>query len=357
MQTTATLHDAVLYEKLDRNLVRCTACRWYCKVPPGATGVCGVRLNEGGTLKLMTYGKAAALHVDPVEKKPLFHFMPGTEILSLGTFGCNFGCEFCQNWTISQAPKHERLKDPLAQRARIGALIDKSSMDMGPQEVVEECVARVIPSIAYTYNEPSIFVEYAHDIAALAKARGIKNVFVSSGYESEENLDYMGPLLDAINVDLKSFSEEFYRKLCHTDLQKVLAGIRDIHGRGIWMEITTLLIPGRNDSDDGLRQAAGFIASLSPDIPWHVTAFHPDYKMRDVPSTPAEALLRARKIGKAAGLKFVYTGNRPGLEGESTVCPTCGTRLISRFGMSTEENRLVDGACPDCQTPIPGVWR
>lgn len=351
------MQDAILYEKLDRNLVRCTACQWYCKVPPGATGVCGVRLNEGGTLKLMTYGKAAALHVDPIEKKPLFHFLPGTPILSLGTFGCNFGCEFCQNWGISQVPKHERLKDPLAQRARIGALIDKNSMDMSPEDVVEECILRGVPSIAFTYNEPSIFAEYAHDIAILAKPRGIKIVFVSSGYETRECLDHMAGLIDAANIDLKAFSAQFYKEICHTDLQKALVGIRDIHARGIWIEVTTLLIPGKNDSDDELRGAAAFLASLDPALPWHVTAFHPDYKMLQVPRTPAETLLRARQIGLEAGLKFVYTGNVPGLDGAHTSCLACGAVLIRRLGMRMEKNLLKDGACPTCHTLVPGVWR
>jgi pyruvate formate lyase activating enzyme len=351
------MQEAVLYEKLDRDLVRCTACRWYCKVPKGATGVCGVRINEDGVLYLMVYGKAAALHVDPIEKKPLFHFLPGTKILSLGTLGCNFGCEFCQNSLMSQTPKLERLKDPTHQKAAIERLIDEQSEDVSPQQVVEAAIASGAPAIAFTYNEPSVFVEYAHDIAVLAKARGVRTVFVSSGYETKENLDYMGPHLDAVNVDLKAFSEGFYHDLCHAKLSEVLEGITDMLRRRIWVEITTLVIPGRNDSDAELESAAKWIAARSLDIPWHLTAFHPDYRMKDTPPTPAAALLRARTIGRRAGLRYVYTGNIPGLEGESTHCPGCDTTLVERHGMATYENRLKNGACPQCGTTIAGVWR
>lgn len=286
-----------MYKKLDKQAVRCLACAHYCVIQEGRTGICGVRKNNGGELFLLVYGKPAAIHVDPIEKKPLYHFMPGTEILSLGTFGCNFRCGFCQNYDISQH-KLQATSHKL-----------QESVDWSPKRVVEFALEHRIPSIAYTYNEPTIFVEYAHDIMVLAKEKGIKNVFVSNGYESKETLDFIGQYLDAINIDLKSFRDEFYQKSCGAKLQPVLDTIKRVYEMKIHQEITTLIIPGENDSEEEFRQIAEFIASVDKNIPWHLSRFHPDFKMTDKNVTSYEILAKAREIGFGSGLKYIYLGN------------------------------------------------
>jgi len=235
-------------------------------------------------------------------------------------------------------------------------IIDKSE-DLSPEQAVDYCLKRNIPSIAYTYNEPTIFIEYAHDIASLGKKNGLRNVFVSSGYETTEAMDYIGPYLDAMNIDLKAFTEENYKKICHTRLKPVLETIEAVNKEKIWFEITTLVIPRFNDSTEELKDTANFIASLNKNIPWHVTAFHPDYKMLDTPRTPPETLEKAHRIGKDAGLKYVYTGNIPGMDYESTYCSNCNEKLIDRYGMSMRENKLIDGKCFNCKTKIEGVWK
>ncbi|RMF54536.1 AmmeMemoRadiSam system radical SAM enzyme [Candidatus Woesearchaeota archaeon] len=350
------MKEAVLYEKKENNMVRCVACKHYCTIPKNSTGVCAIRYNKEGKLYLLTYGKTCAAHIDPIEKKPLYHFLPGTDVFSIGTFGCNFSCQFCQNWSISQTPKHEKLKNPEDQLRRITRLIDNNSDTVLPEYAVQYCKNNGIPSIAYTYNEPTVFVEYAHDTAVIAKKEGIKNVFVSSGYETEETMEYMKGLIDAANIDLKSFSDSFYRKLCKTELQKVLDTIKSIKKRNIWMEITTLIIPGKNDGKEELRQLAEFIASVDKNIPWHVTAFHPDYKMLSSPSTTPETLRKAHDIGKEAGLSYVYTGNIPGIEYENTFCPECNEVLIKRFGMRVQENNIVNSKCQKCGAKIHGIF-
>lgn len=284
------MHPAVLYKKLKDSVVQCQACAHYCAIKVGETGKCGVRKNIDGELQLLVYGHPAAVHVDPIEKKPFYHFLPGTEILSFGTFGCNFRCEFCQNFDMSQTHA-------------------ESAQNYAPEEIVALAVKYKTPSIAYTYNEPTIFVEYAHDIMVLAHQKGLKNVFVSNGFFSEETLEYIGPYLDAINIDLKSFSDEFYKKICGARLQPVLDTIKRVKERNIWQEITTLLIPGENDSDKELKQIAEFIASVDKNIPWHISRFHPDYKMLDKDITSYQSLVKAREIGLKAGLKYVYLGN------------------------------------------------
>ncbi|MBS3135929.1 AmmeMemoRadiSam system radical SAM enzyme [Candidatus Woesearchaeota archaeon] len=356
MQKTVSLHEAKLYEKLEEKKVKCTACKWYCTIPEGKTGLCSIRGNKDGKLYLLVYGKAAAVHIDPIEKKPLFHFMPGTDILSIGTYGCNFGCEFCQNWEISQTTKHEKMKDMSNQFSNVISMINNGSHDLPPKEVVELCERHRIKSIAFTYNEPSIWSEYAHDIMKEAKKKGIKGIYVSSGYETKEVMDYMRGFIDAINIDLKAFSEETYRKVCKTRLSCVLDTIKEVSGKGIWIEITTLIIPTLNDSDEELEGIAKFIASVDKSIPWHVTSFHPDYKMRDKPNTPPKTLMRAHDIGKKMGLKYVYTGNIPGLKYENTYCPACKETIIMRHGMSVTENRLKEGKCPLCKERIEGEW-
>jgi len=353
------LHKCILYKKKDDKKVECQACNWYCNIPEGLTGICGVRQNNKGDLYLLVYGKAIAANLDNIEKKPLFHFLPGTKVFSIGTVGCNFRCLFCQNWDISQTPflvKQEQ-KDPEKQNIVLGK-VTSEGQDLPPKEIVKYCVENNIPSIAYTYNEPAIFFEYAYDTAKLAHKEGIKNVFVSNGYESKEALEKIEPYLDAINIDLKGFTKEFYQEICSAKLEPVLENIKKVHKMDIWLEITTLVIPGKNDSDEELTKIAEFIASVSDEIPWHVTAFYPHYKMQDIPPTPPSTLERAYKIGKKAGLKYVYTGNIPGMEAENTICPKCDELIIKRFGLDCD-SCYVDskGRCEKCNHKIPGKWK
>lgn len=331
--------------------MKCTACRWYCSIPNGKTGVCGIRENKNGSLYLKTYAKPVAINVDPIEKKPLFHFLPGTDIFSLGTLGCNFACEFCQNWDISQAVRKHHQENP--------AKTPSDLFDIGhhwpPEKIVDCCVENQIPSIAFTYNEPGIFFEYAFDTMKLGKTHGLKHVFVSNGYTSSEALQKMGNDLNAINIDLKSYSEKFYQKNCHAQLEPVLSCIEEIAKSNTWLEITTLVIPGENDSSNELAQIAEFIASQNPLIPWHVSAFHPDYHMDHVPATPRKTLETAFEIGKKAGLEFVYIGNMES-KAQNTVCPHCQTILIQRKGFNISENQLLGDRCPKCDQTIPGIW-
>ena len=349
------MHKATLFEKKQGSAAKCTACRQYCTIHEGGTGICGVRKNEAGELYLLVYGKAVACNLDPVEKKPLFHFMPGTEIFSIGTIGCNFGCTFCQNWDISQATRElkAKFKDPKEQTLKIGELAEYGQ-SLEPEKIVDYCVAHKIPSIAYTYNEPAIFFEYAYDTAKLAREKGIKNVFVSNGYESEESLRKIQPCLDAMNIDLKAFTEEFYAKTCKAKLKPVLETIRLAKELGIWVEVTTLIIPGENDSEKELRQIAEFIASIDKAMPWHVTRFHPEYKMLDKKITPIETLEKAYSIGKQAKLDFVYVGNAV-TSHETTFCPKCEETLVVRNGFDIELNAIRNGRCV-CGEKIPGIW-
>ncbi len=338
------MHKCILYKKKSDKKVQCQACNWYCDISEGHTGLCGVRKNIKGDLYLSVYGKAIAAHVDNIEKKPLFHFLPGTEIFSIGTVGCNFRCLFCQNWDISQV----RLKEPN----------ETMGTDLPPKEIVKYCVENDIPSIAYTYNEPAIFFEYAYDTAKLAHKEGIKNIFVSNGFESKEALKKIEPYLDAINIDLKGFTEEFYKEICSARLQPVLDNIKHVHKMDVWLEITTLVIPTKNDSDEELTNIAEFIASISKDIPWHVTAFYPQYKMMDIPPTPPETLERAYEIGKKAGLNYVYTGNIPGMKGENTTCLKCKKEIIERFGLECTSCQVDNkGRCTNCNNKIVGIWK
>lgn len=345
------MQEAVLYDKLLQNHVQCQACAWQCRIPEGRVGVCGVRLNQKGILYLTVYGQAVGMHLDPVEKKPLFHFLPGSNALSFGTVGCNFGCLFCQNWHMSQSPKGHQ--DQLAK------IITAQSEPWSPQKIVDTATKLGARSIAYTYNEPAIFVEYAHDTAVLAKKAGLNNIFVSNGYESPESLNYMDGLLDAINIDIKSFSDDFYRELCKAKLQPVLDTVKRVYERKIHLEITTLIIPGKNDSSKELTQIAKFIKSISLNIPWHVTAFHPAHQLTAIPPTPAKNLIKAYEIGQKAGLKFVYIGNITDPKHSTTYCPNCHEVLIKRTWHDTEIQpdfaRSV-GQCPHCYTSIPGLW-
>ncbi|MEM4391152.1 MAG: AmmeMemoRadiSam system radical SAM enzyme, partial [Candidatus Diapherotrites archaeon] len=283
--------------------------------------------------------------------------LPGSEIFSLGTLGCNFACSFCQNYDISQATRELKLKflDKNEQQLRLAELTDYGQW-LEPEQIVGYCVENNIPSVAFTYNEPAIFFEYAFDTARLAKKSGLKSVFVSNGYESDEALLKIRPYLDAINIDLKAFSEDFYLKTCRAKLAPVLETIKKVHELGIWLEITTLVIPGKNDSEKELSDIAEFIASIDKNIPWHVTKFHPDYKMLDVNETPLETLELAYSFGKKAGLNFVYVGNVSS-EHESTFCPNCGKLLIRRNWYDVEVLGIKNGKCDNCKTKIPGVWK
>ena len=352
------MHTATLYESLPRGVVRCTACKLRCVIKPGQAGVCGVRQNQNGKLYLLVYGRASAVNVDPVEKKPLYHFLPGTRIFSVGTVGCNFACAFCQNWSLSQVTRNLREQLKKEKRAKdIELAVTHLGYDLSPARILEICRERHIPSVAFTYNEPVIFFEYLYDTAVLAKKEGLRTVMVSNGYESEEALDALMPYLDAINVDLKSFRDEFYKKICKARLGPVLDTIQDLYRRGIWLEVTTLVIPGHNDSEEELKDIAGFIAGVDPDIPWHISAFFPAFRMKDVPPTPTSSLIRAYEIGKEAGLRHCYLGNVADGERSTTRCPACGEALIRRRGYVVEvTSGFREGRCPHCQTKIAGVW-
>jgi len=306
------MKKAILFKKLAGDLVRCTACAHYCRIEASKTGICGVRKNHKGDLFLLVYGKAVAVNVDPIEKKPLYHFMPKTSILSFGTVGCNFKCDFCQNWDISQRTKGlKNLSIPLEAGLRTKEQEEQFEWgdNLTPNEIVNLAVKNKIPSIAYTYNEPAIFFEYAFDTAKLVKKAGLKNVFVSNGYQSKESRDKILPYLDAINIDLKFFDDKSYQKYCGAKLKPVLENITLYHTNKVHLEVTTLIIPGLNDSTENLKKIAEFIANLSPKIPWHISRFFPAYKMLDSDITPESTLKKAQTIGKKAGLRYVYLGN------------------------------------------------
>ena len=337
------MKEARVYRKLDDEKVECLLCAHNCRINPGKRGLCGVRENRDGTLYSLVYGKIIAEHVDPIEKKPLFHFLPGTRAYSIGTVGCNFRCAHCQNFEISQMPHNHE--------GRI------AGRDCTPESIVAAAVKTGCQSIAYTYNEPTIFFEFAHDTAVLAQQERIKNVFVSNGYMSEATATRIAPYLDAINIDLKGFTDSFYKKICGARLQPVLDTIRRMKEAGVWLEVTTLVIPTLNDSDEELRNIARFIKSVGPDIPWHVTRFFPTYRLKKLPPTDLESLQRAREIGLEEGLHYVYEGNVPGRGSENTYCPGCGRVLIERTGYHIESRSGVEtGRCPECGVHIPGEW-
>ncbi len=341
--------EAELYEALEEKSVKCTACPHYCIIREGLSGACGVRKNKGGKLYLLAYGAPATLAVDPLEKKPLFHFLPGQHVLSLGTLGCNFGCDFCQNWDISQAMKLARVEKKKEFKEE-----EFFQPTWPPEKLAEYAATQRIPAIAFTYNEPTILYEYALDTFKLARKNNIKTIYVSNGFASLEAVEGISKWLDAINVDLKSFNDAFYRKVCKGRLKPVLEAIRLYHEKGVWVEVTTLVIPGQNDSQEELGRIAEFIDSVNPQIPWHVTAFHPDYKMASRTSTPAKTLLKARDIGFAAGLDYVYVGNVLHSEAESTYCPSCKKLLIERRGFFVSLKDF-SGTC-SCGEKIAGVW-
>ncbi len=322
--------------------VQCGLCAHRCKISEGKRGICKVRENRNGQLFSLVYGKIVAENVDPIEKKPLFHVLPGSLSYSISTRGCNFSCLHCQNASISQVARNE---DP-----------GMFCKDRTPEEIVASALSAGCRSISYTYVEPTIFFEYAYDCSVLADERGLKNIFVSNGYMSGPATRELAPFLSAINIDIKAFSDDFYRKICGAHLQPVLDTVKLMYELGVWVEITTLLIPGKNDSDKELKEIAQFIADLDVTIPWHVTAFYPTHKLLEPPRTSQDILERAYRIGIDAGLHFVYEGNIPGSGGECTVCPGCQTEVISRRGFSIERERMKNGLCPQCLTNIPGIW-
>ncbi|ADN09237.1 AmmeMemoRadiSam system radical SAM enzyme [Sulfurimonas autotrophica] len=327
------------YETIpEKEKIKCLLCQHYCQMKEGQVGVCGVNKNENGELKTLVYGHPSTINLDPVEKKPIYHLLPGTTALSFGTVGCNFKCPFCQNWQISQ----EHTVD--------------TSIEVSPEKMVDLAIENGASSIAYTYNEPTIFYPYAKDIGVIARQKGLKNIFVTNGFETPEVVKDMASWLDAANVDLKSWDDAYYKKVLKGGLEAVKDTLRGMVKEGIWVEVTTLLIEGDNDSDKDLEEMASFIANeLGIHVPWHLSAFHPDYKMQDHEYTKLQTLQRASDIAKKAGLLYVYMGNVP-VHGD-TYCPDCGTLLIDRTGYSVTKNALVDGHCPKCNRAIEGVWK
>ncbi len=335
------MKEAQFYEKKDEQKIQCYLCSHRCLIPPGKVGVCGVRRNVDGILYSLVYGRTIADNVDPIEKKPLFHFQPGSRSFSIATVGCNFHCLHCQNFSISQVTKGE------------GEIVGKS---LSPEQIVKLAKNYQCKSIAYTYTEPTIFLEYALDTARLAHEQGIKNVFVTNGYITPEALQSAYTAIDGANIDLKSFDEKQHQKLCGAKLQPVLESIQLYHELGVWVEVTTLVIPHHNDSEEELTKIAQFIVAIDPGIPWHVTQFYPTYKLTNEPRTPIETLQKVRDIGKKAGLRYVYTGNIPGDEGENTYCYKCGKLLIQRMGYLIQANHIIDDSlCPSCGAEIDGV--
>ncbi|MEA3546905.1 MAG: AmmeMemoRadiSam system radical SAM enzyme [Thermodesulfobacteriota bacterium] len=337
------MKEAMFYQQGQENEVVCGLCNHHCHIKEGKRGICGVRENQDGKLYSLVYGRLIAENVDPIEKKPLFHFLPGSRAYSIATVGCNFRCLHCQNYDISQYPH------------RHGGEI--SGTERSAESVVEDAVRQDCASVCYTYVEPTIFYEFAYDCSVLAHKRQLKNVFVSNGYMSPDVTRHLAPVLDGINIDIKGFTDNFYKKVCKARLQPVLDNVKLMHELGVWVEVTTLVIPGLNDSKEELRDIARFVKSVSPAMPWHVTAFYPTYKMLDREPTPAATLRMAREIGLEEGLRFVYEGNIPGEGGENSYCPACGEELISRFGFNIRTNSLSEGRCAKCGEFIEGVWR
>jgi len=327
------------YETIpEKEKIKCLLCQHYCQMKEGQVGVCGVNKNENGELKTLVYGHPSTINLDPVEKKPIYHLLPGTTALSFGTVGCNFKCPFCQNWQISQ--EHS---------------VD-TSVEVSPEKMVDLAIENGASSIAYTYNEPTVFYPYAKDIGVIARQKGLKNIFVTNGFETPEVVKDMASWLDAANVDLKSWDDAYYKKVLKGGLEAVKETLRGMVKEGIWVEVTTLLIEGENDSNEDLEAMASFIADeLGVHVPWHLSAFHPDYKMQDHEYTKLQTLQRASDIAKKAGLLYVYMGNVP-VHGD-TYCPDCGTLLIDRTGYSVTKNSLVEGHCPKCNRAIEGVWK
>ncbi len=336
------MREAELYTRLDGDRIRCELCAHHCRLKPGQGGICRVRENRSGRLYTAVADLVVATHVDPVEKKPFYHVLPASRSYSLAAPGCNFRCRHCQNYEISQVPR--QLVPGFGQRRR-------------PAELVREALAAGCRSLAYTYTEPTVYFELMAETALRARERGLLNLMVSNGYLTPAARRRLYPLIDAANIDLKAWSDRFYRRVCSArSKQPVLDTIASFVDHGIWVEVTTLLIPGYNDDPAELRELARFLVSLSPAIPWHVTGFFPTYRLTTAPPTPPETLNLARQIGLEAGLYYVFSGNRPGLGGEDSCCPGCGATLIRRYGFRVLENRVREARCPDCGEPVAGIF-
>ncbi|TKJ45911.1 AmmeMemoRadiSam system radical SAM enzyme [Candidatus Aerophobetes bacterium Ae_b3a] len=334
------MQEAMFYKKLENKRVECKLCAHSCQISSGRRGICRVRENREGVLYSLVYGKAISSSIDPIEKKPLYHFYPGSNAFSVATVGCNFRCLNCQNHSISQLPGERR---------------EMPGEELSPQAIVFQAKRYDCEIIAYTYTEPTIFFEYAYDTSKLAQKEGIKNVFVTNGYISQEALIKISPYLDAANVDLKSFREDFYKKVCGAELEPVLKTLKLMKKLGIWLEITTLIIPTLNDSHEELKEIAGFIVALGEETPWHLSRFYPTYKLRKLPATSLETIHRGREIGLKAGLRYVYAGNVPGDKAENTYCYHCGKLLIRRYGYQIKESNLEEDRCKYCRAKIDGV--
>ena len=335
------MKEALLYEKLEDGRLHCYLCSHHCKISEGKFGICGVRQNLTGVLYSHVYAKPIALHIDPIEKKPLYHFFPGSMSFSIATFGCNFRCGFCQNWDISQS----RVSDGQA----------LANKEVTAQEVVKAAIENGCKGISYTYTEPTIFFEYALDIACLAKEKGLYNNFVTNGFMSQDALRMIKPFLDAANVDLKFFNDDSYKKICGGRLQPVLDSIKLMRDLGIWVEVTTLVVPRENDSQEELKNIARFIAGVDKNIPWHISRFHPDYQFTKHPATPVETLESAAYLGRQSGLNYVYLGNVWG-GGNDTYCPHCKKLLIRREVFGVLENQIKGGECAFCKQQIAGIF-
>lgn len=335
------IKEAMLYSKLEEGKVRCNLCAHGCVIDPGRRGICGVRENKEGVLYSLVYGTLIAESIDPIEKKPFFHVYPASRSYSIATVGCNFSCRFCQNHDISQMPRTTRMI---------------TGEDFLPAEIVAKAKKSGSQTIAYTYTEPTIFFELAYDTAKIAIENGLKNLFVTNGFMTPDAIETIAPYLSAANVDLKSFRDEFYGGKCGARLNPVLESLKKMKEKGIWVEITTLLIPTLNDCDEELKDIARFIAGLGRETPWHISRFHPQYKMQNMTVTPLDSLHRAGQIGREAGLKYVYTGNVPGDDGENTRCFHCGKLLIERYGFKIVGMNLQGGKCPHCGTELDGIF-
>lgn len=333
---------AVLWHPLSGGSVRCDLCHHRCQIDPGQVGLCGVRENRDGTLFALSYGRLVAANADPIEKKPLFHFHPGSRAFSVATAGCNFHCAFCQNWSISQFPVLHPGKPLPGEQLR-------------PEEIVATAERTGCATIAYTYTEPTIFWELVVDTSERAHAAGIANVLVTNGYMTPQAIDLLGDRLDAANVDLKGADARSLKDATGARPEPVRQNIRLLHDRGVWVEVTTLIVPGLNDDERALRSIASFLAALDPDIPWHVSRFHPDYQMADRPPTDADLLARACDWGEREGLRYVYTGNLWGDDHESTRCQACGQVVLERRGFRLVRVRLQEGRCTACGAPVAGV--
>jgi pyruvate formate lyase activating enzyme len=340
LQKSASLHEARWWESEANNKVHCYLCPRHCHIGEGQAGFCFIRANEGGKLYSLGYAHPAAMQIDPIEKKPLNHFLPGTRIFSMGTAGCNMGCFFCQNWDISKSRAHQ-----------------VRSSHVPPEDVVSLAIEHGCPSIAFTYNEPTIWGEYVIDICHAARERGLNTVMVSNGYITREAFHDIYDHIDAANIDLKAFTENFYGRITLTHLKPVLDTLEWLKNQtNVWFELTNLIIPTLNDAPNETRKLAEWVLEhLGPEVPLHFTAFHPDFKLRDKPRTPPETLHAARAIARDVGLRYVYEGNIHS-DAANTSCPQCGTLLIRRSWHDVRENNLRDGHCPKCALAIPGRW-